>query len=124
MRAIHILVLAIASLLPQVTTAKCVVPVPDGGDVKPSAPNLHGRILRVDQSGLVVVSQAKSNKRVFVALPKDPEIYSVFGGDVAREDLAAGQTVWVWFEGCKWPTAGTPTSAYFQIYSRDPHDKP
>lgn len=124
MRTIRILALATMPLMLQVAAAKCVLPVPDGGDVEPSKPNLYGRLVGVDTSGRVVVSQTGTGKRVVVAFPPKAEIYSAFGGHVAREDLAAGQIVWVWFEGCKWPAAGAPLSTYFQIYSKDPHDKP
>lgn len=103
--------------------AKCVLPVPDGGDEKPSPANIHGTIFSVEGMK-VVVTRKDSGKRVTVLLPPNPEIYSAFGGDVSISDLAKGQTVWVWLRGCKLPTSGDAVSAYFQIFSRDPKDKP
>jgi hypothetical protein len=106
-------------------SASCVLPVPDGDGPQPSKPNLYGRIDSVGEGGTVIVSQSKGGTKVAVLLPPGAEIYSAFGGDVCREELAPGQTVWVWFEGCKWPSSGRPAvSAYFRVYSKDPHDRP
>jgi hypothetical protein len=103
--------------------AACRLPIPDGGDERPSTPNLHGRITAVSGSD-VFIRHAKTGRSVRVRLPEAPEIYSAFGGDVPLSDLASGQTVWVWFTDCKWPKKSQPSSAYFQIYSKDPNDRP
>ncbi len=105
------------------TLAACVLPEPDGGDNRPSPANLHGQIKSIFGSE-VVVQQARTRRLVRVRLPDQPEIYSAFGGDGSIQDLAPGQTVWVWFVDCTWPRDKIPVSAYFQIYSRDPKDKP
>ncbi len=104
-------------------SAKCILPVPDGGETRPTAPNVHGVIVGANGQE-VVLRQAKTGRLVAIWLPEKPEIYTVFGGDAGVKDLQAGQTAWVWFVGCKWPPTGKPTSAYFQIYSADPSDKP
>jgi hypothetical protein len=104
-------------------SAKCRLPVPDGSDEKPTIPNVHGVIASVNGQE-VVVRQARTGKRIAVRFPDKPEIYTVFGGDAGINELKSGQTAWVWFAGCKWPPAGKPMSAYFQIYSTDPNDKP
>jgi hypothetical protein len=104
--------------------ASCVLPEPDGGGATPSKANLRGRIARVEADGKVVVTQAKTNRAVTVVLPSDAEVYTAFGGDAPQGQLRAGQTVWVWFQDCKQPKVGLPTSAYFQIYSADPNDRP
>lgn len=116
-------VIAAFLLLSASSRATCTLPVPDGDGPKPSPANLHGRIDRVELSSVVVRPNAKA-PLVTVLLPKNPEIYSAFGGDVKAEELSVGQTVWVWYVGCKPASKGSPVSAYFQIFSRDPHDQP
>ncbi len=59
-----------------------------------------------------------------VRLPVQAEIYTAYGGDVERSTLQPGLTVWVWFKACQWPRTGDPVSAYFQVLSTDPNDKP
>ena len=104
-------------------SAKCTLPVPDGSDEGPTAPNVHGVIVEV-KGQEVVVRQAKTGRPIAIRLPEKPEIYTSFGGDAGINELKSGQTAWVWFVGCKWPPTGTPLSAYFQIYSTDTKDKP
>ena len=108
----------------QFAQAACVLPEPDGGDSKPSRANVHGRIAGVEAGGRVAITQAKTHRTVTVLLPSDAEVYTVFGGDIPQNELRVGQTAWVWFQDCKQPKAGLPISAYFQIYSMDPNDKP
>ena len=100
----------------------CVLPVPDGSDNAPTAPNVHGVIAEVKDRD-VTVRQAKTGKLITVILPETPQIFTAFGGDAATTELKPGQIVWVWFVGCRWPSTGKPVSAYFQIYSTDPGDK-
>jgi hypothetical protein len=97
--------------------------VPDGGETRPTAPNVHGVIVGANGQE-VVLRRAKTGRLVAIRLPEKPAIYTVFGGDVVVNELQAGQTAWVWLVGCRWPPTGKPTSAYFQIYSADPIDKP
>jgi hypothetical protein len=61
---------------------------------------------------------------VTIRLPERPKIYTAFGGDAGIGELKSGQTARVWFVGCKWPPTGKPQSAYFQISSTNPNDKP
>lgn len=103
--------------------AGCVLPVPDGADAKPSPANLHGRITRIENDE-VVIAQAKTGKIVRVLLPTNSKVFTAFGGDASPSELILGQTVWVWFLGCKWPSTAPATSAYFQVYSMDPNDRP
>jgi hypothetical protein len=71
-----------------------------------------------------LVKQVRTARLIRVELPSKPEIYSAFGGAVNARELAAGQMVSVWFQECKWPKTGQPVSAYFQVISVDPNDKP
>ena len=104
-------------------SAKCTLPVPDGGETRPTAPNIQGVIVAANGQE-VMLRQAKTGRLVAIRLPEKPEIYTVFGGDAGVNELQPGQTAWVWFVACKWPPTGKPTSAYFQIYSANPSDKP
>lgn len=118
-QGIAVLALASAGLV----NAGCRLPVPDGGDERPSPENLSGQISKIT-GNLVLVRQNKTGRQVRVHLPSNPEIYTAFGGDASVSDLTPGQTAKVWFKACTWPKAGEPESAYFQIYSKDPNDRP
>jgi hypothetical protein len=61
---------------------------------------------------------------VQVHLPTGAAIYTAFGGDGDLNDLVVGQRAKVWFQACKWPRTGVPVAAYFQIYSKDPGERP
>jgi hypothetical protein len=117
------LMLAVSLSATEATTAKCTLPVPDGSDARPSSPNVQGVITEVTGQ-VVVVRQTSTGRRVRIQLPEKPEIYTAFGGDAGINELTSGQTVSVWFIGCKWPPTANPLSAYFQIYSTNPNDKP
>jgi hypothetical protein len=104
-------------------SAKCTLPAPDGSDERPTTPNVHGVIAEVKEQE-VLVRQAKTGRLIAIQLPERPEIYTAFGGDAGIKELRSGQTAWVWFVGCRWPPVGKPLSAYFQIYSTDPNEKP
>lgn len=123
LRTTQIALLAVMLSASDAALAACVLPSPDGSDPAPTAPNVHGVIAEVKAQD-VVVRQAKTGNLVTVTLPEAPEIYTAFGGYTARTELRPGQTAWIWFVGCRWPPAGKPVSAYFQIYSTDPSDKP
>lgn len=100
----------------------CVLPVPDGGDVAPSQANAEGTIARVGQGFLEI--EPRSGRIVHVSLAKTTQFYSAFGGDYEPSDLAVGQHVAVWFEGCKAAQNGAGAAAYLQLYSKDPADQP
>ena len=102
--------------------ASCVLPVPDGGDEKPSRENLHGTIAHIRSDEIRVLS--KDGRLTSIAMPKSGTIFTAFGGDGKPSDLKVGQTVWVWYNGCQIPKSGLPEPAYFQVYSMDPKDKP
>jgi len=121
--AINLAGIAAISLALSAAAVECRLPVPDGSDEKPSTPNLHGVIAEV-RGRSVEIRQAKTGRLIIVRLAEKPEIYSAFGGDGDLADLAPGQTVWVWFVKCRWPKSGAAEAAYFQIYSKDPNDKP
>lgn len=102
--------------------AGCVIPVPDGGDEKPSRENLHGTITNI-RTGEIQIRR-KDGHLTGVAMPKPGTIFTAFGGDGNPSDLKVGQTVWVWYTNCRVPKSGLPEPAIFQIYSMDPKDRP
>jgi hypothetical protein len=101
--------------------ARCVLPVPDGGAEAPSRANVEGVIASI-QHDVVTIQPNNATQRVRVRV-KSP-IYTAFGGDGDLSDLQVGQLAWVWFPGCRRNDQGLPEAAYFQIYSKDPKDRP
>jgi hypothetical protein len=100
------------------------LPVPDGGDETPSPANIEGDIVSI-QKDIVVIQISKTNQKASVRLPNNEPIYTAFGGDGPASDLRVGQMAKVWFVGCK-PAAKNvvPVAAYFEIFSKDPNDRP
>jgi hypothetical protein len=103
--------------------SRCVLPVPDGGDVTPTPANVTGRIARVGP-GFVEIRPMTGAAVVRVRYDAATQFYSAFGGDYAPADLAPGQRAWIWYVDCRRRAQGTPTAAYLQLYSRDPADQP
>ena len=101
---------------------RCVLPVPDGGDEKPSRANAEGTIARVGQGFIEI--EPRSGPIIHVSYADTTLFYSAFGGDYEPSDLAVGQHVAVWFDGCKAARHGAGAAAYLQLYSKDPADQP
>ena len=117
------MVLATACLA-SVSHAGCILPVPDGGDETPSPANIEGNIISI-QKDIVVIQTLKTNQKVSVSQPNNESIYTAFGADGQSSDLRVGQMAKVWFVGCKPAAKDTvPVAAYFQIFSKDPNDRP
>jgi hypothetical protein len=106
-----------------VANARCVLPVPDGGGEPPSPASVEGDIVSI-KGDVVVVRSLRTKKEVPVRVPMNKPIYSAFGGDDDPRELRPGQRAWVWFVDCRRGTMAIPESAYFQIYSKDPNDRP
>lgn len=125
MKQFHLILalLTCAMLVWNSAEAKCVLPVPDGGDVEPSAANIDGYVESISQERVVIV-RTKTQRKVTVKIPAGQSIYTAFGGDGEVADLKPGQRTWVWLQGCKKTKAPVQISAYFQIYSKDPNDQP
>lgn len=101
---------------------RCVLPVPDGGDTRPSRANAEGTIARVGQGFIEI--EPRSGHIIQVNYGRTTQFYSAFGGDYEPSDLAVGQHVAVWFDGCKAAQHGAGAAAHLQLYSKDPADQP
>jgi len=106
-----------------ILSAACVLPVPDGGDTKPSPANVAGEITRIE-GGTIFIKENSPGKTLAVSLPSDVNVYTAFGGVVSRGELKTGQRASVWLVGCKRSSKGMLTAAYFEIFSIDPKDVP
>ena len=76
-----------------VAEATCILPIPDGGDIEPSRPNLEGIIVKISLP--MVKIKAKSGLIKYLLLPKNQRINSVFGGDDFQTELKVGQQAYV-----------------------------
>ena len=104
-------------------SSQCVLPVPDGGDVTPSPPNLSGHVSALG-SGFIRVKPLGRNGSERIDYDRTTELYSAFGGDYEPTDFAVGQRVWVWFVNCERPAKAGSKAAYIMLFSRDPKDQP
>src|SRR5438876_11350793 len=77
-----------------------VLPTADGGARNPSPPSLQGRVISVGPEMLVVKADGATGNAmaiVSVRLTPSTEMFTVYGGFVAREELSKDQRVRVWF---------------------------
>ncbi len=106
-------------------SARCVLPVADGGsgEATPSRPNVQGHVVAVNRRVVTVRTVQGGLVQVRLAASDNPVI-TAFGGDGPASVLRAGQSAKVWFVGCTAPRQGMAQAAYFEIYSGDVADKP
>ncbi len=98
------------------TAKECVLPIADGGDVEPSAASLIGKIVRAVPGQVMLKVDGKS-KPVRIVVAPDTELFTVYGGGIDAAELAPGQHVLVWFDGCALPKHTEPKAAVLQICS-------
>jgi len=103
--------------------AQCVLPEPDGGAESPSPANVEGYVASIDKD-IVVISIEHTKKTEAIRVSPKTGLYTAFGGDFDAKELKIGQKAWVWFVGCKRTKNSVPEAAYFQIFSKDPNDRP
>lgn len=116
---------AIAALLYVMTfqaAARCVLPVPDGGDVEPSPPSLVGVIARAAPGKLVVRTRPGTLERVL--LNDQTGVWTVYGGGVDAAQLRPEQHALIWLEHCGQSTDGQAVAAVVQICSLGPERCP
>jgi hypothetical protein len=111
-------------LYPNLADSKCLLPVPDNGDVRHNAPNLEGEIVHISGT-LLTIKKVKTSILKLVKLDEKLPIYTAFGGDGQISELKTGLHIWVWYANCKPIEQGyTANAAYLQVYSFDPTDQP
>lgn len=103
--------------------ARCVLPVSDGGGPRPSPANVEGDIVSIQQD-IVGIRPYHLKRQITVRVPQDKPIYTAFGGDGTPSELQVGQKTRVWFVGCARGSTSVPEAAYFEIFSKDPNDRP
>jgi hypothetical protein len=111
---------------PSAAAVKCVLPAPDYQKVDVSPFNFEGSIERVrgDQIRLRWRSGSSSAATVELVLRKKSQLFSVFGGDVERSDLATGQVVRIWLENCgREKQSGLQVIAVLQLSSKKPGER-
>ena len=106
-----------------------VLPVADGGDVVPSPPSIHGSLVSASNGMSVVKRDSRDAPgwqfETRVQLLQKTDLFTAFGGLVARDQLRPGQYVWVWYVSADPAKAGTPPhAASVVVWSLDPDDRP
>ncbi len=116
-----LLLLVISSSALAAEAGKCVYPIADGGGEAPSKASLEGRIVRVEE-GAIEIRLAGETKEpsVRVLIDEGTNLFTVYGGYVAREELAVGQDVHVRYVGCTPKEGATPRAAVVQLKSTKP----
>ena len=111
------------SILLSTASAKCVLPVPDGGDEPPSKHNAAGRIVEVKGASILVTERGRA-RPLLLETTENTTYATIYGGWVRRDRLRPGQFVWLWYPGCTKPKTGLPQVAYLRLHSYDPSDQP
>ena len=96
--------MAQAHALAVTSKAACVLPVADGGEERPSKPNIDGVITQARGSSIEVESTDKV--RHALRLDERSHLFTVYGGRVSAKALVPGQAVRIWFVNCDPPKAG------------------
>ncbi len=105
-------------------SAKCQLPIPDGGDESyiPSKENIFGDIAKIELP-YVFIRDGRTHQVEKVSISNIKEVYSSYGGDAPISVLQPNLQVWIWFKNCSRPKTGVPEVAYFQFFSTDPKDR-
>ena len=88
-----------------------VLPVPDGGDTKPSPPSVHGYLVAAAKQSAKVKRDSRDasvGTTVNVELTSKTEVFTADGGDYTPDELRSGQYVWVWYVTANPAEAGPP----------------
>jgi hypothetical protein len=94
--------------------ANCILPSPDGG-TEPTEPQIKGKIVRVVNNNVELVS-TDSNKTYRFETDNKTQRFTVYGGYVAANELAAGQQAEIWFVGCD---INNPVAAVIRLESTE-----
>jgi hypothetical protein len=88
----------------------CVLPVADGQGPTPSKPSFRGEIVKVSP-GLVTVKAVPGSMHIEFQVNDKTQLFTVYGGFVSKQELAAGLKASVWYVGCDVSMAGSPPVA-------------
>lgn len=103
--------------------SRCVLPVPDGGDMEPSPASLIGELVGV-ASGEVLVRKKGNAKPLRILVHPSTDLFTVYGGGLDAPQLRSGQHVLIWFKDCAAPKRGTPVAAVLEVCSLAPEPCP
>jgi hypothetical protein len=104
------LTVACATVAHASESTTCKLPQADAREGA-SAPMLDGTITGLRNSCFRVVSRLHPEERPKVCVTAQTTMFTVYGGDVAANELREGQRVHVWVQGCRPPVAGSPSQA-------------
>jgi hypothetical protein len=104
------------------------LPVPDGGDTKPSPPSVHGYLVAAAKQRVKVKRDSRDasvGTTVNIQLTSKTGFFTAYGGDYSPDELRSGQYVWIWYVTANPSEAGTPPrAAVVMLWSKDQTDKP
>ena len=103
------------------TQAKCILPVPDGGQDHTSIRNLAGYLIE-QSKGEIKIEKYPDKKIIIVKLGELEQAYSAFGGDEEISKLNSGIAMRVWYKTCK--DSPKPEAAYIEFFSNSNRDQP
>jgi len=105
-----------------------ILPVPDGGDIEPSPPSVHGYLVAAAKQSVKVKRDSRDasvGTTVNVQLTSKTKFFTAYGGYYTPDELRSGQYVWVWYVTANPAEAGTPPrAAVVMLWSKDESDKP
>jgi hypothetical protein len=104
-----------------------ILPVPDGGYIKPSSPSVHGYLVAVSKHGVKIRPDSRGVKvgmAVNIQLTSKTSFFTAYGGYYTADELRLGQYAWVWYITANPEEAGTPPrAAIVMLWSKDPTEK-
>jgi hypothetical protein len=110
------------------TNGVWILPIPDGGDVKPSRPSVQGHLISINNNLITLDNERRKGKTkntTISRLTSETELFTSFGGYCKTKDLHPNQYAWIWYVTKDSKKAGTPPKiAVLMIWSKDPKDQP
>ena len=105
--------------------SKCVYPSPDGFSLDSSPPTVKGKIVQNKPNAIILKPESSSEPEALqhkqIRIDNKTRIYTLSGGESAKSELAPGQDVYIWYEGCKLPKKGQlPRAAVVKIDTKPP----
>ena len=105
-----------------------ILPVPDGSDIEPSPPSVHGYVVAAAKQSLKVKRDSHDagvGTTVNIQLASKTKFFTANGGYYTPDELRSGQYVWVWYVTPNPAEAGTPArAAVVMLWSKDQTDIP
>lgn len=122
------IVIFLLFLLPKLVLGEWVLPIPDGGGVKPSKPSIQGKIIEISNNIIKLQKDVPGKVSTIVdhvTFNDQTKFFFYSGGILFPDELSSGQYIWIWYITENPEMAGNPPiSAVIMLWSTNVKDVP